>query len=94
MIAARMQTQYLIVIPAKAGTHKPQRRLFGEMIVDGFCQQRTLVVMGPGLRRDDGRRDKGRRSETTTQRKTRSEFGRSIQPDGIGPVKDRAAQDH
>src|SRR5437879_5087760 len=44
---------YSVVVPANAGTHTPRRRLFSEM-VDGFFQQSRFVVMGPGLRRDDG----------------------------------------
>src|ERR1041384_5376181 len=41
------------VVPAKAGTHTPQRILFEGLWVIFLILSQTLVVMGPGLRRDD-----------------------------------------
>jgi hypothetical protein len=40
------------VVPAKAGTHTLRRALL-RALEDGLSQQHPLVIMGPGLRRDD-----------------------------------------
>jgi hypothetical protein len=42
------------VVPAQAGTHTPQPILLEKEDNDQRAKQLSLVVMGPGLRRDDG----------------------------------------
>jgi len=41
------------VVPAKAGTHTPRPALLEKKDNDQRVKQFPLVVMGPGLRRDD-----------------------------------------
>jgi hypothetical protein len=43
-----------VVVPAKAGTHTP-RPCFERRCSTAFAQPQPPVVMGPGVRRDDGR---------------------------------------
>jgi hypothetical protein len=49
------RSRRFIVVPAKAGTHTPRPVLLEKKDNDQRAKQFPLVVMGPGLRRDDGK---------------------------------------
>jgi len=48
-----MEAAAALVVPAKAGTHTPRPEFVGKKDHDLCAKQFPLVVMGPGLRRDD-----------------------------------------